>query len=133
MRTIGASEITAGMRVRWEYGGIQTELTVYKIEPTSTGMYCAYSSQGMAVFVPGGTEVTVLVEPQPTEPTEFGALVVVDGVEYFRWDPSDKDRYPWVSREAVAGAVSHCWDQLTARGQVRVIPRVRRDNEEEEA
>lgn len=131
MRTIKPSDITPGMTIRWDHAGVKTELTVRDVSYLDMWMYRAHSPQGMTVFIPSGTEITVLEEPQPPEPTEFDALVVVDGVEYIRWDDSGEDRHSWASRGRVDGVVFHCWDQLTARGQVRVIRPTSRDNEEE--
>ena len=131
MRTITVSEITPGMRVRWEYKGVKTELTVAQIAPSSMAGSLVVSPEGAQRFVPEDVGVTVLDEPQPLEPTEFGALVVADGVEYLRWDVTGQDTRAWVSRERVASMRFHSWDQITGRGHVRVIPLVRRDTEEE--
>ena len=114
MRQIAASEVKPGMKIRWKQGGITYECTVSSVWPASFGVNVM--AQRSAAHIYDETPVTVLVEPQPEEPQEFGARVVVDGRHFLRADGGET---PWVESD-VWGWFE--WYELCRIGQVTVIP-----------
>lgn len=65
------------------------------------------------------TEWTAIDFPQPLEPTEFGALVRVKGVEYVRAYRTSYEPW-WTDNDAVARRRAN-WAGLTDRGPVEVL------------
>ena len=82
-RTIKVSEVRPGMEVQWTSLGITRRCTGEVVDAGSPrdGVNLR-TSEGGAVHIPGDAEVTVLTEPQPEEPTEFGARVVAGGCQF---------------------------------------------------
>ena len=115
MRQIKASEVKPGMVVRWESRGFTHEGTVERVT-SGTSLYTTRFINGyFGINTPSDATVTVLSEPQPEEPTEFGARVVVNGRRGIRGDNSVE--HWWV--EDVGW---HSWDDLCEMGPVTVIP-----------
>ena len=114
-RTITPAEIKPGMRIRWEFEGITSECTV--------AAACANRLGGVDVTAPGDdrtyvwseSEVTVLAEPQPEEPTAFGARVVAGERKFVR---GQNDVCPWV--ESLDGEL-YDWGDVCNEGQVTII------------
>lgn len=119
-RTIKASEVKPGMTIRAEYLGVTHELTVKYVE-TARGLGGAEVRTGLggSVYLSGRKPVTVLAEPQPEEPTEFGARVVVNGRRFLRASEGGDDYLAWLdSGEGVC-----CdWEDLCSLGPVQVVP-----------
>ena len=100
-RTIKASEVRPGMTIRAEYLGVTHECVVHSVgSPSSTGGVEAHTALGGSVYLAGRKPVTVLAEPQPVEPTAFGARVVVCGRRAHRVAEGVNGTWPW---EALAG------------------------------
>lgn len=57
--------------------------------------------------------------PQPEEPTEFGARVVIDGQKFLRAPERDGDRWPWLDQDESTWCD---WDDLLRLGRVQVVP-----------
>ena len=113
-RTIKASEVKPGMTIQFNLDGWEVKGAVSRVEPVTFGLDF-YSTQGVEMTLGEDTPVTVLAEPQPEEPTEFGARVVVNGRRGIRGDNSVE--HWWV--EDVGW---HSWDELCEMGPVTVIP-----------
>ena len=119
-RTIKASEIKRGMKIRVEYLEVTHELTVsYVASEMGTGSVEARTRLGGSVYLPECRPVTVVSEPQPEEPTWFGARVVVDGRKFLRSPASKFDVLPWLEE---GESVWRDWDDLINMGSVQVIP-----------
>lgn len=119
-RTIKASEVKPGMTIRWDSGGITYQCKVGGLFPSITsGLVSVEAAGGGYIPLSRTQPVTVLSEPappQPEEPTEFGARVVVDGRRFLR---ADGDSLPWVELDVRDW---HNWDGLCQLGTVMVIP-----------
>lgn len=115
-RTIKVSEVRPGMEVQWTSLGITRRCTGEVVDAGSPrdGVNLR-TSEGGAVHIPGDAEVTVLTEPQPEEPTAFGARFVADGMLFVR---ADDDANPW--RHLLA-AMWVNWRDVCALGEVTVI------------
>lgn len=115
-RTIKVSEVRPGMEVQWTSLGITRRCTGQVVDAGSPrdGVNLR-TSEGGAVHIPGDAEVTVLTEPQPEEPTAFGARVVADGMLFVR---ADDDANPW---RHLRTAMWVNWRDLCALGEVTVI------------
>lgn len=129
-RIIEASEIKTGMEVEWTQAGV-TRKCVAETVDSSSPRYGVnlHTSEGGLVHIPGNAEVTVLSEPappQPEEPTEFGARVVVDGTPALRTqdgaDEVDPDEGPWRVRSGRNTWDDMTWAEVCALGTVQVIP-----------
>lgn len=112
-RTIKASEIKPGMEVEFT---LTRRMTIHKNVEGDYSERELEDVSGSIVFVGADTPVTVLSEPQPEEPTEFGARVVVDGRRFLR---AENDSLPWVEMDAWGW---HTWDYLCSLGPVQVVP-----------
>lgn len=118
-RQIEASEVREGMEIEWKYGGYYTRCVVGLVQRENLS-YPAYSiravgsSAGWRTFSEG-EEVTVLAEPQPEEPTAFGACVEVAGVKYVL---CDDDELKWKSSD---GGGWWGWSDLCDKGHVTVV------------
>ncbi|NDO78246.1 hypothetical protein GKZ75_08420 [Kocuria indica] len=117
MRQIKASEVKPGMTIRWDQGGITYECTVSSVGPARFGVNVM--AERSAAHIYDETPVTVLAEPQPEEPTWFGARVVVDGQRFLRSPEEKSDDQPWLEENT---GVWHNWDDLCEMGNVQIIP-----------
>lgn len=114
-REIKAREVREGMEIEWEEDGAVIRLPVFEVMEGTCGRVS---------FVPGGRTpwhvkrdqvVIVLREPQPVEPTAFGACVEVAGVKYVRFEEHEP---AWVS---YAGRKWSYWADILDAGHVTVI------------
>lgn len=120
MRQIEASEVKPGMEVRWEQGGITYECTISSVGPASFGVNVM--AQQSAATIYDETPVMVLSEPalpQPEEPAEFGARVVVNERRFLRSPVVRGDSQPWLEEN---GGIWRDWDDLCEMGLVQVVP-----------
>jgi len=115
-RTIKVSEVRPGMEVQWTSLGITRRCTGEVVDAGSPrdGVNLR-TSEGGAVHIPGDAEVTVLTEPQPEEPTAFGARVVAGGYEFLL---SHGGRRSWKAR---LDGKRYAWTDLCEMGSVAVI------------
>ncbi|MCT1880520.1 hypothetical protein M3C26_06910 [Kocuria rhizophila] len=110
-RTIKASEIKPGMTIRWE---TQVEIKS-TTECNGVGGVLISGDNRITEYLASDAKVTVLSEPQPEEPTAFGARVVADGMLFVR---ADDDANPWRHLRA---AMWFNWRDVCALGEVTVI------------
>lgn len=106
-RTIKATEIKEGMTVQF-----QVEVDFVR---EHRDWVTFFRDDGRSVGLDGDIEVKVLSEPQPEEPTAFGARVVADGMLFVR---ADDDANPWRHLRA---AMWVNWRDVCALGEVTVI------------
>ena len=121
-RTIKASEIKPGMTIRWEARGFTHEGPVERVVGDCGGRATRVvnGTHGMSIW--NDAEVTVLSEiaqPQPEEPTAFGARVVAGRERFLR---CDCDSRPWrsVSEDGALGFFAD-WPLVCEAGPVTVI------------
>lgn len=119
-RTIKASEIRPEMEVQWTHAGITRQCTPSYVDTVSprNGAHLR-TFEGGSVHIPDGIEVTVLSEPQPEEPTEFGAKVRVRDGRFVRLDWEDSSSRPWHEKGT---GYRWSWDDLCEIGPVTVVP-----------
>lgn len=117
-RTIKASEVKPGMEVQFDLSGwdVKGVVGTVKVLPHSVWIY---TEKCCEMSLELDTPVTVLSEPQPEEPTEFGARVVVNGQQFLRAQEWEDDNFPWL-RAGVGDW--HDWDSLLRLGRVEVVP-----------
>ena len=113
-RTIKASEVKPGMEVEFT---LTRRMTIRKNVEGDYSERELEDVSGNIVFVGADTPVTVVSEPQPEEPTEFGARVRGgdDDEHYVR---TGNGRYPW-------GRDDGClftWAEVCEMGPVTVVP-----------
>ena len=118
-RTIKASEVKPGMVVRWESRGFTHEGTVERVTSGLSEYRTRFINSPFGMDVLSEATVTVLSEPQPEEPQEFGAKVRVCGGRFVRLDWEDSSSRPW--HEKGTGYL-WSWDDLCEMGPVTVIP-----------
>lgn len=106
-RTIKASEIKEGMTVQF-----QVEVDFVR---EHRDWVTFFRDDGRSVGLDGGIEVEVLSEPQPEEPTAFGARVVAGGYEFLL---SNGGRRPWKAR---LDGNRYSWAEVCGLGPVIVI------------
>ena len=120
MRQIKASEVKPGMEVEWTSVGVTRKCVASTVDSASPRYGVnLHTSEGGLVHIPGNAEVTVLSEPQPEEPTEFGAKVTVDGRQFLRAPLHSSDQTPWLSQ---LDGLWRQWGDLCNMGPVTVIP-----------
>lgn len=118
MRQIKASEVKPGMTIRWEEDGAKIQIPVYDVD-AGAEMVGLVPPTKTPWRVKASTLVTVLDEPQPEEPTEFGARVRVRDGRFVRLDAYAAGVVPW-SEEGTGAWWS--WKDLCEMGPVTVIP-----------
>ena len=118
-RTITPAEIKPGMTIQWESEGITRECTVAAACTNSMGGVEITAPGGGRTYVWSGSVLTVLMEAQPEEPTEFGAKVIMDGRRFLRVPLRSSDSTPWLSQ---LDGRWRGWDDLCEMGPVTVIP-----------
>ena len=114
-RKIRASEVREGMEIRWEEDGAVITLPVFEVMTADCGRVSFVPESRTPWHVKRDQVVTVLREPQPDEPTAFGACVEVAGVKYVRvyeYGPA------WVSN---ADQDWNYWAGIIDAGPVTVI------------
>lgn len=121
-RTIKPSEIQPGMTVQWTYAGITRQCTPSYVETVSPrgGAYLR-TFEGGSVQIPSGVEVTVLSDPQPEEPTAFGARVVAGECKALRGHGRAGGFLPWVVEFPSGNTASYNWKGVCELGPVTVI------------
>lgn len=121
-RDIKASEVREGMEIEWSDRGWYHRGVVAAVTRNHPGGVWVQSSDGFEMSVEPDQVFTVLAEPQPEEPTAFGAAVEVDGVKYVRVQPKHvkdhPDYCPWISEYGVPVQ----WDYICTGGTVEVKP-----------
>lgn len=118
-RQIKAAEVREGMEIRWEEDGAVITLPVFEVMAADCGRVSFVPESRTPWHVKRDQTVTVLKEPQPDEPTAFGACVEVVGVKYVR---AGSDAWPWTADETPHEIACACdWRCLTKQGHVRVI------------
>ena len=117
-RTIKASEIKPGMEVQFDLSGWDVKGTVgtVKVLPHSVWIY---TEKCCEMSLELDTPVTVLAEPQPEEPTAFGAKVRVRDGRFVRLDDYAAGVVPWSEKGTGAW---WSWDDLCEMGPVTVVP-----------
>lgn len=114
-RTIKASEVKPSMVVRWESRGFTHEGTVERVTSGLSKYTTRFINSSFGMDVLNETTVTVLSEPQPEEPTSFGARVTVRGLRFVRGHDAD---WPWI--DSLDGEL-YDWNDLCEMGPVVVI------------
>ena len=118
MRQIEASEVKPGMTIQWDHTDMRVELPVKSVRHVSETVVVK-SPRGRTIGPSFDELVTVLSEPQPEEPTEFGAKVVVGMQRFLRAPLHASDSTPWLSQ---LDARWRSWPTILAMGPVTVIP-----------
>lgn len=114
-REIKASEVREGMEVEWTSQGWYHRGEVATVKRNDHAGVWVQSSDGFEMSVEPDQVFTVLAEPQPDEPTAFGACVKVAGKKYVRVD----DQEPaWVSNSVCKW---NDWADILKAGHVTVI------------
>ena len=114
MRQIKASEAKPGMEVQFDLSGWDVKGTVATVDVRPHAVWI-YTEKWCEMSLDLDSPVTVLTEPQPEEPTAFGARVVADGMLFVR---ADDDANPWRHLRA---AMWVNWRDVCALGEVTVI------------
>lgn len=117
-RIIKASDVKPGQRIRWTEEGTTMELTVAAVRQTgcTEPSLQLRNSAGRYEYTYPNTVVAVVSEPQPEEPQEFGARVVVNGDQFIRG--GGDSIYIW---EDLSGTC-FTWNDLLGLGPVTIIP-----------
>lgn len=114
-RKIKASGVREGMEIEWtSLGWYHRGVVSTVVRNDHVGVW-VQSSDGFEMSVEPDQVFTVLAEPQPDEPTAFGACVEVAGVKYVRVDEHEP---AWVSN---AGHRWSYWAGILIAGHVTVI------------
>lgn len=113
-RTITPAEIKPGMTIRFDLEGWDVKGTVARMHRRPQGMWL-YTDQSFELSLDLDAPVTVLSEPQPAEPTAFGARVVAGGYEFLL---SHGGRRSWKAR---LDGKRYAWTDLCEMGSVAVI------------
>lgn len=118
MRQIKASEVKPGMTIRWEARGFTHEGPVERVVGDCGGRATRVvnGTHGMSIW--NDAEVTVLSEiaqPQPEEPTAFGARVTAGGRRFVR---GHGVVWPWI--ESLDGEL-YDWRNVCDEGEVTII------------
>ena len=121
MRQIKAAEVKPGMNIQFDLEGWDVKGTVatVKVRPSAVWIY---TEKWCEMPLNLDSPVTVLSEPQPEEPTAFGAKVVVAGRRMIRCTGDPKELWAWRGEELNGDPVLWSWGQLTGLGPVTVIP-----------
>lgn len=123
MKQIKASEVREGMEIRWEEDGAVITLPVFEVMTADCGRVSFVPESRTPWHVKRDQVVTVLREPQPDEPTAFGAAVEAGGVWFVRVDVvdvrafEDSDFQPWQSESLIQCT----WAEVCEQGPVTII------------
>ncbi|WP_406019295.1 hypothetical protein OH783_01685 [Kocuria rhizophila] len=120
-RTITPAEIKPGMTIRWTHNKVTYECPVMDRDGTDEdgGVLCHVSDMHSEYVDAEAGEVTVLSEPQPEEPTEFGAKVRVRKGRFVRLVEGDAGFLVWFEEGTESWWT---WDELCEMGPVTVVP-----------
>lgn len=118
MRQIKAAEVKPGMNIRFDLEGWDVKGTVGSAAVSPHAVWI-YTEERCEMSLDLDTPVTVLAEPQPEEPTAFGARVVAGRERFLR---CDCDSRPWrsVSEDGALGFFVD-WPLVCEAGPVIVI------------
>ena len=114
MRQITAAEVNPGMEVQFDLEGWDVKGTVGSAAVSPHAVWI-YTEERCEMSLDLDTPVTVLAEPQPEEPTAFGARVVAGGYEFLL---SHGGRRSWKAR---LDGKRYAWTDLCEMGSVTVI------------
>lgn len=119
-REIKASEVREGMEIEWSDRGWYHRGEVAAVTRNHPGGVWVQSSDGFEMSVEPDQVFTVLAEPQPDEPTAFGACVKVAGERYVRNTPNNGGEWEnaWFRLD---DRWTNTWEQVCERGPVTVI------------
>lgn len=120
-RMIKASEVTPGMEVQFDLSGWDVKGTVATVDVRPHAVWI-YTEKWCEMSLDLDSPVTVLAEPQPEEPTEFGARVVAGGCRAQRGHGRAGAILPWVVEFPGGNTASYDWEGICDLGQVTVIP-----------
>ena len=118
MRQIKASEVREGMEIEWSDRGWYHRGVVSTVERNDHVGVWVQSSDGFEMSVEPDQAFTVLAEPQPDEPTAFGACVEAAGERFVCTRP--KHAYGW-KKLGMGDSHIYSWYDITERGPVTVI------------
>ena len=120
MKQIKARDIKPGMTIRWGYGDVSYQCPIVRVELFNGGQDVqGETRQGQTVLIQGGKDVLVVKEPQPEEPTEFGALRWVGDRCFVRLDEAGERHLVWYEKSR---GVLWGWEDLCKMGPVTVVP-----------
>lgn len=131
MRQIKASEVKPGMKIEWTSGGVlhrltpnyivtfRSDVTIFGPDVPKVTGYNLCTEGGGVQWVSVDQAVTVLAEPQPEEPTEFGALRWVGDRCFVRLDEAGERHLVWYEKSR---GVLWGWEDLCKMGPVTVVP-----------
>lgn len=117
-RRIKASEVREDMEIEWSDRGWYHRGVVAAVTRNHPGGVWVQSSDGFEMSVEPDQVFTVLSEPQPDEPTAFGACVEAAGERFVCTRP--KHAYAW-KQLGMGDSNSYSWYGITERGPVTVI------------
>ena len=117
-RIIKASEVKPGMEVQFDLSGWDVKGTVATVDVRPHAVWI-YTEKWCEMSLDLDSPVTVLAEPQPEEPTAFGARVVAGRERFLR---CDCDSRPWrsVSEDGALGFFVD-WPLVCEAGPVTVV------------
>lgn len=122
MKQINPSEIKPGMTIRWTHNKVTYECPVMDRDGTDEdgGVLCHVSDMHSEYVDAEAGEVTVLAEPQPEEPTAFGAKVRVRDGRFVRLEEVEvRGALVWFEEGT---GYRWTWDDLCEMGPVTVVP-----------
>lgn len=114
-RKIKAQDVKPGMKVEFTHEGWTSSGIVDSVWTQGTQTWFYSQPNNARRYLSSNQEVTVLAEPQPEEPTAFGACVEVAGVKYVR---CDDDELEWKSSD---GDGWWGWIDFCNKGHVTVV------------
>ena len=117
-RTIKVSEVRPGMEVQFDLSGWDVKGTVATVDVRPHAVWI-YTEKWCEMSLDLDSPVTVLSEPQPEEPTAFGARVRVRDGRFVRLDDYAAGVVPWSEKGTGAW---WSWDDLCEMGPVTVVP-----------
>lgn len=119
-RQITPAEIKVGMEIEWVSKGFTVSGTVNGLAVVGGEAVYVYAPGNVAdaLYVGGGTPVTVLKEAPPEEPQAFGAIVEVGGARYARCSGDASVAFPWIKE--VSGVIWN-WANLLERGTPEIL------------
>lgn len=124
MRQIKASAVKPGMTIQWTHNKVTYECPVMDRDGTDPdgGVLCHVTEMYSQYVNPEVEVVTVMSEPQPEEPTTFGARVIVAGRKIIRVMGDSDDKLAWEGEDSNGGYGSYTWDRICSLGPVTVLP-----------
>ena len=115
-RRIKASEVREDMEIEWSDRGWYHRGVVAAVTRNHPGGVWVQSSDGFEMSVEPDQVFTVLSEPQPEEPTAFGACVKAGEVRFTRINTRGA-LMPWLSD----GGGTRSWNEMLSFGPVVIM------------